>query len=151
MAEKYDRSHAAQAPDWLQPLFGYQTLSDIHLMRHRVRFRTYKAGYDWQAFIEFAKTSLAGSGWGKLAWQEPYSGEPRRVYTAPEPLDTLLVVEGFKQSRAYPFIAQLFDIEGVIEVKGKGQELTIKRSPLYSWEEIEAGYPAGFGALARPS
>lgn len=148
MAEKYNRSQAALVPAWLQPLFGYQTLSDIHLMRHRIRFRTYKASYDWQPFIDFAKATLASSQWGPIAWADLDLGEPRRVYAAPQPYDSLLVVEGHRQSRAYRFIARLFDIEGVIEVKGKGPELTIKKSPLYSWEEIEAGYPAGFGAQA---
>lgn len=149
MAEKYDRSHAAEAPQWLQPLFDYQTISDIHLMRHRVRFRTYKTGYDWQAFIKFVKGALASSTLWNLSWQPLTPDEPRRVYAAPEPFDSLVVVEGFAQSRGNPFMARLFDIEGIIELKGQGQRLTVKRSPIYSWAEIEAGYPSAFGAPER--
>ena len=146
MAEKYSRSQASRTPLWLRACFDYQTISDIHLMRHRIRFKTYKPDYDWQPFRDFLMAMPILSGRGKIQWSQPDLTQPRRVYDSPETFEELTVIEGYGQSRRHRFIARLFDVEGVIEVKGKQGEITIKRSPIYEWAEIEAGFPHGLGA-----
>ncbi len=144
MAEKYTRTSASATPQWIRGAFDYQTISDVHMMRYRVRFRTYRKRSDWQPFIDFLCAGLLPRSLGQVAHRQLAAGQLRRTFSVPEPFDSLTVIEGLAASLGHPLMAELFQIPGVAEIKGQGHALTIKRAALYGWEEIEARLP---GAL----
>ena len=137
LAEKYNRSTMTQAPDWIRPFFDFQPISDVHVMRHRIRFRTYKKGYSWQLLVDYLVKKVLSGILGPFKLAEVDSSEPRRNYVMPVALTQLTVVEGLKASRAHPFTAAVYAIEGVTELKCQDRDMIVKRSPLYSWAEIE--------------
>lgn len=141
MAEKYSRSSASATPHWIRGAFGYQTISDVHLMRYRLRFRTYRKRYDWQPFIDFLSTDLLPRSLGKVVHRPLPAGKLRRTFVVREAFDNLTVIEGLAASLGHPLMAKLFRIPGVAEIKGQGHALTIKRAALYGWGEIEAQLP----------
>ncbi len=137
MAEKYNRSTMMRAPDWIQPFFIFQPISDVHVMRHRIRFRTFKKGYTWQLLVDYLVEKVLAGMLGPFKLTPVDGSEPRRSYGMPVAFAHLTVVEGLKVSRAHPFTAAVYAIEGVTELKCRGRELVVKRSPLYNWAEIE--------------
>lgn len=137
MAEKYNRSTMTRAPDWIQLFFTFQPISDVHVMRHRIRFRTFKKDYPWQLLVDYLVEKVLPGMLGPFKLTAVDDSAPRRSYVMPVAFAHLTVVEGLKVSRAHPFTAAVYAIEGVTELKCQGRELVVKRSPLYSWEEIE--------------
>lgn len=137
MAEKYNRSTMTQAPDWIQPFFTFQPISDVHVMRHRIRFRTFKKDYPWQLLVDYLVDKILPDMLGPFKITAVDGSEPRRSYVMPMTFAHLTVVEGLKVSRGHPFTAAVYAIEGVTELKCQGSDLVVKRSPLYSWEGIE--------------
>ena len=137
LAAKYNRPTMTQAPDWIQPFFTFQPISDVHVMRHRIRFRTYKKGYPWQLLVDYLVEKVLPGMLGPFKLAEVDSSAPRRSYVMLAAFAQLTVVEGLKASRAHPFTAAVYAIEGVTELKCQDWEMIVKRSPLYSWAEIE--------------
>ena len=141
MAEKYSRSTVAKAPHWVRPFFNFQTISDVHVMRHRLRFRTYKKRYDWNPYVEHLLEQLLPGIFGSVKVIPLDSGNLRKSYRSIEITDELVVIEGRKVSRDHPRMAAVYDVPGVVEIKWRENEITLKRSPLYGWEEIEQELP----------
>jgi hypothetical protein len=141
MAEKYSRSTIANAPHWVRPFFDYQTISDVHVMRHRLRFRTYKKLYDWNPFADHLLKKLLPDIFGSVKITPLDPGNLRKLYHSIETTDELVVIEGRNVSRVHPRMAAVYDVSGVVEIKWRENELTLKRSPLYGWEEIEKELP----------
>lgn len=137
MAEKYNRSSMMEAPEWVRPFFSFQPISDVHVMRHRIRFRTFKKGYPWQLLVDYLVEKVLPGILGPFKLTAVDGSAPRRSYVMPAAFAYLTVVEGLKASRAHPFTAAVYAIEGVTELKCQGREMIVKRSPLYSWAEIE--------------
>ena len=138
MAEKYTRTTMTSAPAWLRPFFDFQTISHVHLMRHRVRFRTYRKQIDWSPFREFLLAGPLPAAFGAVSVTTAEASQLRRSYPAPEEFPERLVVEGLKASQVHPLTAAIYQIEGVVELIGRRRELVVKRSPIYNFEEIEA-------------
>ena len=138
MAEKYNRTTMTRAPGWVQPFFGFQPISDVHVMRHRLRFRTFKKNYDWSLFRDHFLELVAPEVFGTVKVISLPAGPLRRSYVMPLHFHDPLVVEGLAVSRKHPFTAAVFAIEGVAELVCRRQELVLKRSPLYSFAELEA-------------
>ena len=151
MAEKYSRPSAASAPRWIRAAFDYQTISDVHLMRYRLRFRTYRKRLDWQPFIDFLYADLLPRSLGQVALRQLPAGNLRRTFAVPEAFDKLTVIEGLAASLGHPLMAALFRIPGVAEIKARGHALTIKRAALYGWGEIEAQLPGSLEPQKPPS
>ena len=141
MAEKYSRSTVANAPQWVRPFFGYQTISDVHVMRHRLRFRTYKQHYDWSPYSDHLLEQLLPDIFGSIKIIPLNPGNLRKLYRSNETTGTLVVIEGRKVSRVHPLMMAVYDVPGIVEIKWRGNEITLKRSPLYRWAEIEMGLP----------
>ena len=138
MAEKYNRTTMTRAPGWVQPFFGFQPISDVHVMRHRLRFRTFKKDYDWSLFQDHLLEHVAPEVFGAVKVISLPAGPLRRSYATPLHFDEPLVVEGLAVSRIHPFTEAVFAIEGVAELVCRQQQLVVKRSPLYSFAELEA-------------
>ena len=138
MADKYNRTTMTRAPQLVRPFFGFQPISEVHVMRHRLRFRTYKKEYDWSLFRDYLLERVVPEVFGAVEVKTLPAGPLRRSYSLSIRFEDPLVVEGLAVSRVHPFTKAVFAIEGVAELVCRRQELVLKRSPLYSFEELEA-------------
>ena len=86
MAEKYNRTTMTRAPSWVQPFFGFQPISDVHVMRHRLRFRTFKKDYDWSLFGDYLLQRTAPEVFGALQVIPLPAGPLRRQNIARTPI-----------------------------------------------------------------
>ncbi len=137
MVEKYNRTSMARAPHWVQVFFTFQPISNVHVMRHRVRFRTYKKAYDWTRFEGYLLERLLPESLGKVRVTQLVASDLRRSYPTAISFDEPLVVEGRTVSKVHPFTAAVYAIDGVVELVCRSGELVVKRSPLYGFDEIE--------------
>ncbi len=139
MSERYKPGKLDYPESWVAAIAEIAGLSQIHLLRHRLRLKKL-AEVRWDALVPEIHQTLQNHWENILIREVNDAGEDRRrTFKLPSRYVTKkrTVFEGVLHARINPIAASLYRFPGITTVIFNGNELIIKRAYCFPWTELE--------------
>lgn len=138
MSERYTPNSERYPEQWIAALADISGLTNIHLMRHKLRLKR-NPDIPWENLTPKVEKILPEY-WDSVKIQ-PVSNDvdARRDFDLPESLyfEKREVYEGVHHSKKSELAARLYEIQGITTLVFYRDTVTVKRGYCYPWEEIE--------------
>lgn len=148
MSERYLPGKNEYPESWISALGGLEALSNIHIMRHKLRLKR-RGESGWDDIIDEVERILCRH-WNPIEIHElPGRIDTRRSYRLPDGMEfeKRRVYEGVYHSRNHQLAARLYQISGITTLVFYQGEVSVKRAYCFPWGELE---PQILQCLNRP-
>ncbi len=137
MSERYKPGRREYPKAIVTRLSRIDGISAIHILRHKLRLKKFPRAR-WNTIVPSVEQILRDE-WESDEIQSVKRDDIRRTFPMPRGMffEKRQVFEGVDHARRNPLAARLYRIKGIATVLLYQNQITIKRSCCFPWEELE--------------